>query len=83
VQTEWEGAALAETVGSADAVLLFVQDSAELSAKAGPFLDASRRDALAYIAYPKAGKLGADLNRDILWQDMAKECAGCTADLVR
>ena len=25
------------------------------------------RDAIAYIAYPKAGQLGTDLNRDVLW----------------
>ena len=31
------------------------------------------RDAIAFIAYPKAGQLGTDLNRDILWKHVAKE----------
>ncbi|MFE0461405.1 hypothetical protein ACFW1A_19370 [Kitasatospora sp. NPDC058965] len=52
---------------SADAVLAFVTTAAEL---AGPdaeaALAAARRDALAWVAYPKAGKLGTDLNRDSL-----------------
>ncbi len=26
----------------------------------------ARRDALTWVAYPKAGKLGTDLNRDVL-----------------
>ena len=29
-------------------------------------MDAARRDALAWVAYPKAGQLGTDLNRDRL-----------------
>ena len=33
-----------------------------------PFIDAARRDAIAYIAYPKARKMGTDLNRDVLWR---------------
>jgi hypothetical protein len=28
------------------------------------------RDGLAWIAYPKAGQLGTDLNRDILWKHL-------------
>jgi len=31
-----------------------------------PAITAAREDRLAWIAYPKAGKLGTDLNRDIL-----------------
>ncbi len=30
--------------------------------------DAARRDDAAWIAYPKAKKLGTDLNRDTLWK---------------
>ena len=33
---------------------------------AAPAVEAARGDKLAWIAYPKAGKLGTDLNRDIL-----------------
>ena len=51
----------------ADVVLVFVRDSSEVAAHSAPFVDAPRRDAIAYIAYPKAGKLGTDLNRDVLW----------------
>ena len=35
--------------------------------------EAARRDKLAWIAYPKAGKLGTDLNRDILSAALAVE----------
>ncbi len=33
---------------------------------AAPAIEAARQDRLAWVAYPKAGKLGTDLNRDIL-----------------
>ena len=33
----------------------------------------ARRDKLAWIAYPKAGKLGTDLNRDLLSAALAGE----------
>lgn len=54
----------------ADAVVVFVHDSGELEQRAGPALDAARRDALAWICYPKAGQLGTDLNRDRLWRTL-------------
>ena len=57
----------------ADAVLLFARNSAEFDAAGRPFLDAARRDALAYVAYPKAGQLDTDLNRDILARRIVKE----------
>ena len=57
----------------ADAVLVFVRDSSEVEAHSAPFVEAARRDAIAYIAYPKAGKLGTDLNRDILWDMLRRE----------
>jgi hypothetical protein len=53
--------------GSDAGVLLFVRDRAELDDRAEPALAAARADRLAWIAYPKAGKLGTDLNRDTLW----------------
>ncbi len=54
----------------ADAVVVFVHDIREVDERAEPALQAARRDALAWIAYPKAGKLGTDLNRDRLWQHL-------------
>lgn len=52
---------------TAKALLLFVRDSAQLKAKAAPAVAAAARDAVTYIAYPKAGQLGTDLTRDNLW----------------
>jgi hypothetical protein len=54
--------------GPGDGVLVFVRDRAELDAHVGPALDAARADRPAWIAYPKAGQLGTDLNRDRLWE---------------
>ncbi|WP_225826449.1 hypothetical protein [Streptomyces naphthomycinicus] len=59
-----------ETAGdaaAADAVLAFVTTSGDLlGADAQAALAAARRDALAWVAYPKGGRLGTDLNRDTL-----------------
>jgi|SRR3954452_5932235 hypothetical protein len=52
--------------GDADAVLVFVSTAAELQQLAAPAMEAARADRLAWIAYPKAGQLGTDLNRDRL-----------------
>jgi hypothetical protein len=43
---------------------------AEVDAKADPVLAAARADRIAWLAYPKGGKRGTDLNRDILWNHM-------------
>jgi len=51
---------------TADAVIAFVRNKAELGTGADAAIAAARLDRLAWIAYPKAGKLGTDLNRDIL-----------------
>lgn len=53
---------------SADVVLIFVKNKAELDTRAGPALEAAREDRLSWIAYPKAGQLDTDLNRDIIWR---------------
>lgn len=50
----------------ADAVLAFVVSESDLDGVAVPALAAAREDRLAWIAYPKAGQLGTDLNRDRL-----------------
>ena len=52
--------------GDADAVVAFARNKAELDSVAAPAIEAARQDKLAWIAYPKAGKVGTDLNRDIL-----------------
>ena len=52
--------------GEADAVVAFIRRADELDPVAGPAVAAARQGRLAWIAYPKAGQLGTDLNRDIL-----------------
>ena len=52
--------------GEPDAVLLFVRNRRELGERAEPVVEAAGRDALAWVAYPKAGQLDTDLNRDTL-----------------
>ncbi len=51
---------------SADAVIAFAIDSSALDMVAGPAIGAACEDRLAWIAYPKAGQLATDLNRDVL-----------------
>jgi len=57
----------------ADAVGAFARSRAELAIVAVPAVEAARRDRLAWIAYPRAGKLGTDLNRDSLAAALAAE----------
>jgi hypothetical protein len=54
--------------GAADAVIFFVTNRRELDERVRPFVEAASRDALAWLAYPKAGQLDTDLNRDSLWE---------------
>jgi hypothetical protein len=56
------------SVAGSQVVIVFASNRAELAERAYPFIEAARRDALAWIAYPKAGQLGTDLNRDSLWE---------------
>lgn len=56
------------TSAKADAVLVFVKTLADVDAKCEPAVVAAKADRLAWIAYPKAGQLGTDLNRDILFK---------------
>ena len=51
---------------SADVVLLFVANLAELKERVGILTEAGRRGATLWLAYPKAKQLGTDLNRDII-----------------
>jgi hypothetical protein len=61
-----EGTRRTSSVAGSDVVLVFASSRAELSKRADPFVKAARRDALAWIASPKAGRLDTDLNRDSL-----------------
>jgi hypothetical protein len=54
----------AETGG----VLAFARTLSEVDAKCGAVVRAAKADRLAWIAYPNAGQLETDLNRDILWR---------------
>jgi hypothetical protein len=56
---------------NAGGVLVFVKTLREVDAKCGAAIAAAKRDALAWIAYPKAGQLDTDLNRDVLWKHLA------------
>lgn len=51
---------------SAAAVPLFVRTGAELEEGVEPVLAAANAGGPAWVAYPKAGQLGTDLNRDTL-----------------
>jgi hypothetical protein len=51
---------------AADAVVAFVHLASDLDGAAAVVLDAAREDRLSWLAYPKAGQLGTDLNRDRL-----------------
>lgn len=55
---------------AADGVLVFVKTLADVDKKAGPAVEAAAADRLAWIAYPKAGQLGTNLSRDILWRHL-------------
>jgi hypothetical protein len=57
---------LAAEPEQAGAVIAFARRRADLTEAASPAIDAAREDRLAWIAYPKAGQLGTDINRDSL-----------------
>jgi hypothetical protein len=64
------GAAVADPA-AADVVIMFVKSREDLASAGAPALAAARADKLTWIAYPKAGKLGTDLNRDVLRESLA------------
>jgi hypothetical protein len=58
---------LVEDHRGADAALVFVTSAEDLATPdVDVVVDAARRDVLAWVAYPKARRLGTDLNRDSL-----------------
>ncbi|HEX2979695.1 MAG TPA: hypothetical protein VHO48_05485 [Anaerolineaceae bacterium] len=57
-----------EAAGKAEAVLLFVNNLAEVSALAPRAIEAAGVDGILWIAYPKGGSgVVTDVNRDKLW----------------
>lgn len=48
-----------------DVVIGFARTGADVD-RLGALFDAARADRLAWVCYPKAGRLGTDLNRDRL-----------------
>jgi len=60
------GALRTPSSDGADAIIVFVRTADELAARGAPAIAAARADRLTWVAYPKAGQLGTDLNRDVL-----------------
>ena len=58
--------ASAATHTPAAATLVFVTTFAQAEERVAPAVVAALADDLAWVAYPKAGRLGTDLNRDSL-----------------
>jgi hypothetical protein len=51
---------------SGQALLVFLANEASLTKRGTMIVKATSSDRLTWVAYPKAGKLGTDLNRDSL-----------------
>jgi hypothetical protein len=60
------GPALTATVDGSRALLAFVLDKATLERQRGDIVVAVNDERLTWVAYPKGGQLGTDLNRDVL-----------------
>jgi hypothetical protein len=61
------------TSARAEALLVFVKTLAEVDAKCAPLIEAAKEDRIAWAAYPKAGQLGTDLNREVLRKHLEKQ----------
>jgi hypothetical protein len=57
---------IADRPDDADALLVYATNRAELEGQLDALVPHAARDELTWIAYPKAGQLGTDLNRDVL-----------------
>ncbi|MFE9691541.1 hypothetical protein [Micromonospora sp. NPDC005806] len=67
VEIDGTSSGAVEDVAAADGAMVFVTAAADLAApEVEAVLALARRDALAWVAYPKGGQLGTDLNRDRL-----------------
>ena len=56
----------------AESVIAFARKLADLDTAGGPVISAAAADRIAWFAYPKAGQLDTDLNRDILARHIEK-----------
>jgi hypothetical protein len=56
-----------------EALLVFVSDRAALRRAAPKIISSARADEPTWVAYPKGGQLGTDLNRDSLAEALAGE----------
>lgn len=61
------------TSAKAEGLLVFVKTLADVDAKCTPLVEAAKADRIAWVAYPKGGQLGTDLNRDVLWKHLAEQ----------
>jgi hypothetical protein len=50
--------------GVAPALVAFVRDSKDLAKREAAVVASARADRVTWVAYPKGGQLGTDLNRD-------------------
>lgn len=66
-----DGIEVAPDASTADAVLVFLPSREALERCRSTVADAAMVDRLTWVAYPKGGQLGTDLNRDILWDLLA------------
>jgi hypothetical protein len=57
---------MADRPAEADAVIVYCTNQAELEQLRDDVVAPARRDALTWVAYPKARQLGTDLTRDVL-----------------
>jgi hypothetical protein len=60
------GLPLTQEDSAGAALLAFVRDRAALEEVRARIVASARDDRLTWVAYPKAGQLGTDLNRDTL-----------------
>ncbi len=64
---------LATAGGTEAGVLAFVADRAALEGRLATVVAAASADRLTWVAYPKSGQLGTDLNRDVLAARLTEE----------
>lgn len=58
-----------------EALLVFVKDRAALRRQLANIVSSALADRLTWVAYPKGGQLGTDLNRDSLAELLQREGA--------
>jgi hypothetical protein len=66
VSSELVGCPFGNDESDSAALMVFVADRAALEAHRAHIVQAASIDRLTWVAYPKAGQLGTDLNRDSL-----------------